>query len=168
MRTIAAVLAAVLSVPAIAQEGAKPGPEHEVLKRLVGTWDTTMKFGGMESKGTVTYKMELGGLWLTGAQQGEMFGQKFEGRSLDSYDLARKKYIGVWVDSMGGAPVITEGTYDATKKTMTMAGEGPGMDGKATKYKSVTVMQDDDTVQMTMYIGDAKEPSFTITYKRKK
>ena len=51
---------------------------------------------------------------------------------------------------------------------MTMAGTGPGMDGKPTKYKSVSTMPDDDTIQFSMYMADGAEPSFTITYKRKK
>ena len=85
-----------------------------------------MKAGGKESKGTVTYKMELGGLWLAGAMESELFGQKFTGKSLDTYDPAKKKYVGVWVDSMSTAPVTMEGTYDKEKKTLTMAGEGPG------------------------------------------
>ena len=51
---------------------------------------------------------------------------------------------------------------------MTMTGEGPGMDGKATKYRSVSKYPDEDTVEMTMYIGDGKEPTFTVIYKRKK
>ena len=32
---------------------------------------------------------------------------------------------------------------------MTMNGTGPGMDGKPTKYKSVSVMPDDDTINFT-------------------
>ena len=52
---------------------------------------------------------------------------------------------------MSTAPVTMEGTYDKEKKTLTMAGEGPGMDGKPTKYKSVSKMPDDDTIEMTMY-----------------
>src|SRR5262245_31986969 len=47
-----------------AQEFPKPGPEHEILKKLVGEWDTTVRFGKDESKGTATYKLECGGLWL--------------------------------------------------------------------------------------------------------
>ena len=42
------------------------------------------------------------------------------------------------------------------------------MDGKPTKYKSVSVMPDDDTINFSMYIGDGTEPAFTIVYKRKK
>jgi len=169
MRMIAAVMmAALLAVPTFAQEPPKPGPEHELLKKQVGTWNTTMKFGGMESKGTVTYKMELGGLWLVGSVEGEMMGQKFWGKSLDTYDAAKKKYFSIWLDSMSTAPVTMDGTYDKEKKELTMAGEGPGMDGKPTKYKSITKMVDADTQVMTMSVGDGKDAEFTVTYKRKK
>lgn len=168
MRWIAVVTAAVLAGAAWTQEMPKPGPEHAILKEREGTWTSTMKFGGMESKGTLTLKMELGGFWLVGVLDSELFGQKFSGRSLDSYDQAKKKYVSVWVDSMTSAPVLMEGTYDKEKKTMTMTGEGPGMGGKPIKYKSVSTMPDADTMEDTMYMGDAKEPAFTVTYKRKK
>ena len=115
----AVVAVAVLAPAAPAQEGPKPGPEHAVLKKLEGNWDLVMKFGGMESKGAVTYKMELGGLWLAGSLESELFGAKFQGKSLDSYDAGKKKYISVWIDSMGTQPMILEGTYDAGKKTLT-------------------------------------------------
>ena len=164
----AAVLAAAFAGAAPAQESPKPGPEHEVLKKHVGTWDLTMKFGGMETKGTVTYKMDLGGLWLASSLEAELFGTKFQGRGMDSYDPGKKKYVGVWIDSMATSPMFLEGSFDKEKKTMTMAGEGPGMDGKPTKYKSVTVWKDDDTFDFAMYMGDGKDPAFTIVYKRKK
>ena len=164
----AVVAVAVLAPAAPAQEAPKPGPEHAVLKKLEGNWDLVMKFGGMESKGAVTYKMELGGLWLAGSLESELFGTKFQGRSLDTYDAGKKKYVGVWIDSMGTQPMILEGTYDAGKKTLTMSGDGPGMDGKPTKYKSVSTFTDDNTTNFAMYMGDVKEPSFTIAYTRKK
>jgi len=164
----AVALAAALVVPARAQEAPKPGPEHEVLKKLEGTWDTTMKFGGMETKGTVVYKMELGGMWLVGNLESDLLGQKFYGKGLDTYDAASKKYVSVWFDSMGTRPLTMEGTLDKDKKTITLAGEGPGMDGKPTKYKSTSEMPDDNTINFTMWMGDGKDPAFTIVYKRKK
>ncbi len=164
---IAVVVMAVLAVPAWSQEMPKPGPEHKLLKAREGNWDTTMKAGGMESKGKVMYKMELGGMWLAGSMESELFGTKFSGRSLESYHPAKKKYVSVWVDSMSTAPVTMEGAYDKEKKALTMVGEGPGMGGKATKYRSVSRMPDKDTLEMTMYVGDGKEPTFTVTYKRK-
>ncbi len=127
-------VAMLLAVPSVrAQEPAKPGPEHEMLKKHEGTWDTTMTMGGAESKGVATYKMELGGLWLVSTFEGEIAGTKFSGKGLDSYDANKKKYVGVWVDSMSASPMTLEGTFDKEKKTLTMAGEGPGMDGKTEK-----------------------------------
>ena len=164
----ALALVAVL-VPAVsAQEPPKPGPEHAVLKKMEGDWDFVMKFGGMDTKGTVKYKMELGGLWLAGAMETELFGQKFQGKSFDGYDATTKKYVGVWVDSMSNRPMMMEGVYDKEKKALTMNGDGPGMDGKLTKHKTVSTFTNDDTINFSMYMGDEKEPAFTIVYTRKK
>jgi hypothetical protein len=168
-----AVLVTAVAVLAVgtetrAQEQPKPGPEHELLKKRVGTWDTTLKAGGMESKGTMTYKMELGGLWLVGSLESDLGGQKFYGKGLDTYDAGKKKYVGVWFDSMSTTPMTMEGSYDKEKKTLTMVGQGPGQDGKLTTWRSVSQMPDNDTVEMSMYVGDGKEPMFTVTYKRKK
>jgi hypothetical protein len=168
MRKIALIVAAMVAFPVMAQEPTRPGPEHGQLKKKEGVWETTMKFGEQASKGTATFKMELGGLWLVGSLESEMFGQKFSGRSMDSYDPMKKKYVSLWFDSMNTSPVIMEGTYDKEKKTLTLAGEGPGPNGPATKYKSVTDTPDDNTEVMTMYMGDGKDPAFVVTYKRKK
>ncbi|HJZ94053.1 MAG TPA: DUF1579 domain-containing protein [Gemmataceae bacterium] len=158
----------VLAPVARAQQPPKPGPEHDMLKKMEGTWDATMKMGGMESKGTMVYKMDLGGLWLTSAFEGEVLGTKFFGKGLDTYDAGKKKYIGIWADSMSTSPMVSEGTYDAEKKALTMTGEGPGPDGKPAKHTMVTVQKDDDTMVMDMFMGDSKESMFTITFKRKK
>jgi hypothetical protein len=169
LRTFA-LLAAVTFVAgsARAQEPAKPGPEHEMLKKWEGTWDVTMKMEGMEAKGSSTFKMELGGLWLASTMDCELFGTKFTGKGMDTYDAKKKKYIGVWCDSMSTTPLILEGTYDERTKKMTMTGESPGPDGKMQKCKTVTEFKDEDTAIFGMYMGDAKDPMFTVTYKRKK
>src|SRR5262249_32330939 len=100
MRKLAVLAGLGLRTVAPAQGPPKPGPEHELLKKHVGTWDTTMKADGMEFKGVVTFKMELGGLWLVGSLESDLAGQKFSGRSMDTYDAAKKKYVGLWFDSM--------------------------------------------------------------------
>lgn len=166
--SLAVVIGLVFNAAVNAQEPPKPGPEHAMLKKMVGTWDATMKFGGMESKGVSVYKMELGGLWLASTFEGDFGGMKFSGKGLDTYDAAKKKYVAVWADSMSTQPMFMEGTYDKDTKTITMTGEHPGPDGKPTKFKSTSVMKDDDTMHFSMYMGDGKEPAFEITYKRKK
>lgn len=168
MRLIA--LLALLAVPlaASAQEAPKPSPEHKLLQGLVGTWEATMKADDKEHKSTAVYKMDLGGLWLAGSMEGELFGSKFVGKSFESYHSAKKKYVSVWVDSMSTAPVVMEGDYNKEKKELTMVGEGPGHEGRMTKYRSITRFPTADTMEFLMYIGDTKDPTFIVHYKRKK
>lgn len=150
-----------------AQEPPKPGKQHEYLKRLVGTWDAETEFG----KGTMTYKMGLGGLWLIGDFEGEFGGLKFEGKGLDTYDPATKTYRSVWVDSFSTSPRIMEGNLDKDEKVVTMTGEGRGPDDNTAKYKSITEIKDADTVNYSLFMvdKDGKEhPVVEITYKRKK
>jgi hypothetical protein len=146
----------------------KPGPEVEMLKKLVGTWDCTIDMGGQKSKGSAVYKSDLGGLWVASTFEGEMMGMKFSGRGYDTYDEGKKKYVGVWMDSMSTLPMVMEGTYDKASRTMTMIGDAPGPDGKMAKHKIVTKMPDDNTMDFAMYMGDSKDVMFTIQYKRKK
>jgi hypothetical protein len=97
-----------------------------------------------------------------------MSGMKFYGHGMDSYDPQKKKFVSVWVDNMATSPMLMEGTFDKAKKALTLVGEGPGMDGKPTRYRSVSEMPDDNTINFSMYMGDGKEPAFTIVYKRRK
>src|ERR1041385_3654754 len=165
------LLIAVAMAPNARGQGATPGPEHETLKKLEGTWSAKVKMGESESMGTMTYKMECGGLWLTSDFRSEFDGQKFQGRGVDGYDPEKKKYVSVWVDSMSTRPMFLEGTHDKDKKTTTMTGEAPGPDGKLAKHKMVTHMADDDHMTFTMYVidSDGKENKvMTIEYARRK
>lgn len=166
-KTLATIMFLALATTAWSQDSTIPEPERKMLMSREGTWDLVMKMNGLECKGVMTSKMEIGGRWLVGSMETDLGGQKFFGKSLDSYDVGKKKFVGIWCDSMSSAPMIMEGTYDPAKKTMTMIGEGPGMDGKPTKWRSEDTMPDNNTVNLSMYVGDAKEPMFTITYKRK-
>ena len=164
---LAGVALLILLSPARAQEAPKPGKEHDHLKRLVGTWDADTESG----KGTMTYKMGLGGLWLIGDFEGEFGGMKFQGKSLDTYDSATKKYRSVWVDSFSTSPRTMEGNLDKDDKVMTMTGEGRGPDGMPAKFKSITEIKDADTVNFGLFMVDQdgkEQPLVKITYKRKK
>jgi hypothetical protein len=159
------------SATAWGQEFPQAGPEHQRLKRLEGEWIATVKSAEGESKGTMTYRAECGGLWLVSDFRGEFGGQKFQGRGLDGYDPQKKKYVSVWVDSMSTRPMLLEGDRDEGKQTLTMVGEGPGPDGKPAKYKSVSrqVDADHETFKMYMVGPDGKDVEMmTIDYARKK
>ncbi len=172
---VVVVICAVFAffMPAVSAQppAPKPGPEHERLKQLEGTWEATVRSEGGESKGTMTYKMDLGGLWLVSDFKGEFAGQNFQGKGFDGYDPIKKKYVGVWVDSMTATPLLGEGTFDKEGKVLTHFGEAPGMDGKMSKYKSIIEIKDHDTMMFTMSSPDKEgkdQPMLTIMYKRKK
>lgn len=170
----ALVLAA--SSPLAAQEfppAPQPGPEHAMLKKLEGTWDAKMIMPGSTEgiPAVATYKSECAGLWLASDFKSDAPGFKFQGKGLDGYDVAKKKYVGVWVDSMVTGIMTLEGTYDEKTKTMTMHGQGPNEQGKLVKMKNVTTMTDNDhqTFKMYMVGDDGKETlTFTIEYTRRK
>ena len=154
-----------------AQAPPKPGPEHDKLKEMVGNWDAVMKTAAGESKGTMTYKMGLGGLWLIEDFKGEFSGLPFEGHGLTTYDPAKKKYVGIWIDSYSSEHTVTEGNFDKEGKVQTMVGEMAGPDGKKMKVTMVTTQKDKDTVMMTMRGAgpDGKDMEMmSITFTRKK
>src|SRR5262249_37483395 len=147
LRALLASVALLNLVPsARVQEPPKPGKEHDHLKRLVGTWDGEEDF----CKGTMTYKRGLEGRRACGDFAGEFGGMKFQGKGLDTYDPATKKYRSVWVDSFSTASRIMEGNLDKDNQVMTMTGEGPGQEGKPAKFKSITEIKDADTVNFSL------------------
>ncbi|MBM3879552.1 MAG: DUF1579 domain-containing protein [Verrucomicrobia bacterium] len=156
---------------AAAQGVPTPTPQHALLKRQAGEWTTTIKSPEGESNGTLSSKLECGGLWLSSDFRGEFAGQKFQGRGLDGYDPAKQKYVSVWVDSMSTQLMLFEGTYDDAKKTLSMKGDGPGPDGTPAKYRNETRFVDDDHLTFTMYLvgaDGAETKMMTIEYVRKK
>ena len=177
MKAVRCLIAAVglgllMSPVASAQEPPKPGPEHEMLKKMEGTWDASMNFGGMEAKGTMVYKMELGGLWLVSDFSGEFGGMKFSGKGIDGYNPVSKKFVGIWVDSMSPFASHMEGTWDAATKTMTHYGTGKNPDGSEAKSKSIVVYKDGGRVFTMFSQGPGGENDWVkmmeITYTKAK
>jgi hypothetical protein len=155
-----------------AQEPVKPGPEHAVLQEAAGSWEATVKMpDGSEAKGSSKATMECGGLWLISDFRMAFGGAEFQGRGIDGYDADKKKFVSVWVDSMSTAPMLFEGDYDRSSKTLTMTGSGKGPDGKPAKFKSLAVMKEKDRQTFKMFLigPDGNETlMMTIEYQRKK
>ncbi|MGQ0634134.1 MAG: DUF1579 domain-containing protein [Planctomycetaceae bacterium] len=169
----AAVLCLAFTLPVCAQDVPTPGPEHEMLKTMIGTWDAVTKLeGAAPSKAVATYKMECSGLWLTSNFEGDFEGIRFQGKGLDSYDAKKKKFIGVWVDSMQTTPMIFEGDHDKATRTTTMFSDYPGPDGQPARWKSVSTMPDNDHHTFKLYLcgkaGAADALYMTIEYTRRK
>jgi hypothetical protein len=156
----------------------KPGPEHQIFKMDVGTWDATVEMSPgpgappMTSKGVEVNKIGCSGLCLISEFKGEaMPGVAFEGHGIATWDAAKKKYTGSWTDSMSQGIAMGESTYDPSTKQVTGWMEGPDMTGKVMKMRSVVEYKTDGTRVMTGYAQgpDGKEmQTMRITYKRRK
>lgn len=189
MRNEILLVAALLAAPTvIAQEkkGAeKPAdaaaqmpnpkaPEHDVLKSLAGDWDFTFKSAGMpgvpnmdkpmESVGTEHAELICNGLWLKSVVNSTMMGQPFQGVWLGGYDKFNKKYVSVWIDSMGPESCVADGTWDA--KTRTFAWKGKSSQGE---HRSTLVFKDNDNSVETCWMtppGGKEIQCMEITRKR--
>jgi hypothetical protein len=149
----------------------QPGPEHKLLARTVGKWDSTMEMGGQSSKGQMTVELGPGGFTTFSTFNSDMMGMPFIGRGIDGYDANKKKFISVWTDNMTASPTLLEGTHDEKTNTLTMYGEMMDMTGKMAKHRYVTTWPDANTMHFEVFGPglDGKEvSSFTITYKRAK
>lgn len=152
------------------QEFPKPGKEHAQLKKMEGSWDAVLEMQGQKHMATATYKSICGGMWMANDFQGDLGGVAYSGHGLDGYDQQKKKYVGIWVQSMTSAPMHYEGNLD-DKGVLTMTGTHIGPDGKPEKFKNTTTWKDKDHFTFKMYMVPAEgeeQLAFTIEYSRKK
>ena len=82
------------------------------------------------------------------------------------YDTNKKKYVGIWADSMINHMWHYEGTVDETGKKLTLDAEGPSMagDGKMTKYQDAYEFKDNDTIIATSSM-QAQDGKWTVMMK---
>ena len=172
IRVFLAVAFCCMEAVTSAQEPQKPGPEHDRLKEMVGTWDAIMDMGGQKSKATATYKPICSGMWIASDFESELGGVPFQGHGMDGYDQLKKKFVGHWFDSMTSSPMAFEGDFDADHKVLTMTGTAPGPDGKPQKFRSTTEMKGKNQMSFKMFMASGpavkEELSFTIEYTRRK
>jgi hypothetical protein len=172
--SVTAFVFILLAGGAHAQDYPKPGAEHERLKQLEGVWDAQVKCHQptpQESKGVYTSKLDLGGFFLVCEFKAEIAGQPFQGRAFTGYDPYKKKYVGVWVDSMSPAIYTIEGSFDKVGKVYTEIMEGPDPQGKPMKIRATTEIKDKDHMQFQMFLPgeDGKETlMMEIAYTRRK
>lgn len=155
---------------------ATPGPMHDLMKPMVGTWKAVTKSwtGPGEptvSEGSSENTLIIGGRFLHSAFKGTFFGMPFEGMGITGYNNQKKQFEGVWVDNMGSAVSWSHGSVDPLGKviTMTTMFTDPAT-GKETPYRMVTKIV--DTNQHTFAMVGSKDgkdhTEMEITYTRVK
>jgi hypothetical protein len=156
---------------------ATPGAPHKALASMEGSWNAKTRFWiepgkpPTESKGTCEQKMILGGRFLQQEFAGDMMGNPFNGIGVAGYDNHTQKYISTWMDSMGTAILVFEGTASADGKTITQESRYDDPIKGPLKWRSVTRVVDENTHVFEMYeAGESgkEEKMMEITYTRKR
>jgi hypothetical protein len=170
--TAAAAFAQMPEVP-------QPGPEHDVLKRDVGTWDVVIEFHagpGMPaqtSKAVETNTLECSGFCLVSEFRGDLMpGVAFAGRGLTTWDPMKRKFVGAWIDSMNPGMARSELDWDAKANRASGWMETPNAaTGSTMKLRTVVEYPSDGKRVMSSYMTgpDGQEaPLMRITYTRQK
>jgi hypothetical protein len=153
-----------------------PGEPHKLFASLAGSWTTATKEWmepgkpPTESTGTAEMKMLLDGRFLYQEYNSQMMGQPYSGIGIDAYDNMTKKYVTVWIDSMGTGIFMMEGTASADGKTVTLKGSHPEPGGGRMSHRAVWKIVDNNTQTFDMYgthHGGKEMKMLEITYARK-
>ena len=135
------VLALATTLPAFAQDAAKPagapemtaeqkammeayqkagavGEPHAALKKMEGDYDLVIKsWEGpgepMVEKGKASRKMILGGRVMAEHVDSQMHGQPYQGHGMHGYDNVSGRHWSTWNDSMTTGVMVSDGTCDA-------------------------------------------------------
>lgn len=155
---------------------ATPGPPHKLLGSMVGTWQTVTKSWmepqkpPIESTGTCEQKMVLDGRFLHQKCTGDFMGSPFTGIGVTGYDNNTKKYVSIWMDTMGTGIYFFEGTASEDGKTITQKSQYDDPIEGPMELRSVSKIVDNNTEIFEMY-GTGKSGQerkmMEITYTRK-
>lgn len=158
-------------------EYATPGDVHKMLAKYNGKWTATTKIWmapgqpPMENTAEVTTDMYMGDRYQRSTYSGDFGGMPFNGESTTGYDNTRKVFTNTWIDNMGTGIMYSEGTWNASTKTVEFKGTATDpMVGKATPFREVMTFNSDDSYTLEMYnVMDGNEyKSMEITFTRKK
>ena len=160
-------------------ETTKPGPAHERLKELLGTYEVKMSILGMpgeaamESKGTSEVSWLAEGKWLQMKWSVPMFGHAVTGAELLGYDNFKQRYVWCQVNSLETAMKTASGHFDKSGDNLILWGQ---IDEPATPEQDKEVRyiwrgfgQDKCTIEVhDMMIGETDTKVVTFEFTRKK
>jgi hypothetical protein len=159
-------------------KAAAPGPNHEILRKLNGEWDVTIRVAMdpsrpmEESKGTSVVTGLMDGRYSQEVTTATMGGMPMNGLGLTGYDNVARRFVSTWVDNMGTGIMMSEGKLDADGTTIrwTARSLDPAT-GKPVHYRMVTRFKGDDKHTYEMFgpgHGGKESRMMELTYERKK
>lgn len=138
------------------QKAATPGEAHQFLASLAGSWNVSSKMWTapgappMETQGTSTKTMILGGRFLQEDLKASMMGMPMEGLGITGYNNTTGEWEFTWMDNMG--TMMMTGAGKKTGDTITMeTNYVDPISGEKSWSKMVTAIQDKDHHTFTMY-----------------
>lgn len=156
---------------------AMPGPEHKLLDRMAGDWETLTRYWPspgaemVESKGTSHRKWILGGRFLMEELDGGNLVLPFQGMGLFGYDAFEQKHTSAWVDTMNTSILTNLGVFDRTNDIVSFTGlyKDP-WSGTKKKERGATrfLSKDKHVLEIHVTEPDGKEfKMLEITYTRR-
>lgn len=168
-------------------ESIKPGDKHKVLERFVGDWTVTTRLfmspdaPPMETTGTCSYKMVLGGRYVQSDFRGKMQFPGPDGKLADvahdgiclmGFDNNRKLFNMIWIDTMGTGVIHARGGLSQDGKTLTMFGDMDepmtGEIGKPVRYVNRFVDPDTFVLEISEVLYGDPFKVVEVEFKRKK
>ncbi len=149
----------LFALPAFAQDEemmmppyAQPGPEHEQLQKMIGTWNVASTYWMEPGEEPIVSE---GRARITSMFEGRFIRQEFsdlgsfEGFSIDGFDRLNGKFVSVWVDNFGTAMYTLEGTEE--NGVTTMYGDWPNPEGGLMRVKSTSSWNEDGSLKVEMF-----------------
>jgi hypothetical protein len=126
-----------------------PGPAHQRLGDLAGTWDVTIRYklGDKEHEGKASCEAKwiLEGRFLQQDYKSNFQGKPYEVIQLLGYDSAAKKSIEIKLDNLSTGVMHNEGSISEDGKVITNLGKSlDPATGKPYKLRTVTTIVDHD------------------------
>ncbi len=133
-----------------------PGEPHQYLMQSVGDWTSVSEMWmvpgqpSMPTTGRGTIKSIMDGRYVVEEVDGEGMGMQWQGMGVRGYDNLKKKFIAVWLDSMGTGVMVMEGRQSGG--VINYRGMGPDvMTGEYVPMRFVEKMIDKDNYEFEMF-----------------
>lgn len=149
-----------------------PTDQHKEIVTGAGEWEGTLTmFGANATPQPIPVKESVeavGPFWIQSKFTCDFMGMPYHGTGCVGYDLATKKYIGTWVDSMSSYFAWMEGTKDASGKLVLYWMAPDETTGEPVQHRSESMETVDGRVT-TFFQGEgAGTKTMVIETKRKK
>jgi hypothetical protein len=140
---------AMAEMMAAYQAAATPGPAHEKLAAMAGSYTLTAKWWQdpdappQVSTSAVMRKMIMDGRYLVEEVEGEMYEQPFTGMGITGYDNTTEQYVTTWLDNMSTGLFVMTGNLDDEGKLVWWGEYQDPVTKEAMKMKGVTTAVSD-------------------------